>query len=71
MVFLTIQSTVRDILVWFLGLFVFGSYFLRGVWLPHLAESKHRNLYAAIALIAFLVGAWVVFALSFGGANGE
>jgi hypothetical protein len=71
MVFLTIKSTVRDMLAGFLGLLVFGSYFLRRAWLPHLAESKHRNIYAAIALVAFLIGAWVVFALLSGDASGE
>ncbi len=71
MVFLADKSTVRDTLAGILAFLVLGSYFLRGVWLPHLAESKHRNLYAAIALVAFLVGAWVVFALSFGSTNGE
>jgi hypothetical protein len=71
MVFLTIKSTVRDMLAGILGLLVFGSYFLRGVWLPHLAESKHRNLYALIALIVFFAGAWLVFALTFGGESRE
>jgi len=71
MVFLTIKSTLRDTVAGFLGLIVFGSYFLRGLWLPHLAESKHRNLYAAIALLVFFLGAWLVFALSFGGTNSE
>lgn len=71
MILLSFKSTVRDVLVALLGLLGFGSYFLRRVWLPYVAESKHRNRYAAIALLVFLLGAWLVFALSFGGTRGE
>lgn len=71
MAFLADKSTVRDTLAGILAFLVFGSYFLRGFWLPHLAESKHRNLYAAIAIILFFAGAWLVFALSFGDTSGE
>ena len=71
MALFTVKSTLRDIVVGILAVCVFVPYVLRGVWLPHLAESKRRNLYAAIAPLAFLIGAWLVFALSFGGASEE
>lgn len=65
MALLTVKSTLRDVIVGILAVCVFVPYVLRGVWLPRLAESKRRNLYAAIAPLRFsLVPGWCLLSRS-------